>query len=760
MCSSLLGKRMFRAGLTLLWVSSAGIHACDYLWQIGHPIPTGGMITMSAYGNGNFVGVGPDGDVATSHDGLVWRRQWSPAPEGFREIVFGNSLFIATSGQGASYLLHESPDGIRWRTISLSTPQQTVAFNRVLAAGEFFFGLMGKSLYSSRDGRAWAMVAEAPAYLADVCWGQGTYVAVSSEMSYLTSPDGIVWTQRTFPYPGPFTKILWGADKFVALGYGEGPILLILTSPDAATWTVAHFAPTVGTDCVARFGGGHFVLFSAWHGMWSADGDHWTNFEVEFHSITDVQWGDGIFLAFDYDRHLLTSADGLQWEDVTESGSLFVPSVFGLIHSENPEMFVAVGVNGMVATSPDGIQWDSLLLDPNLALLGIASGGGRLVAVGWGGVILASEDGGTWQDVSPATQLSFRAVAYGLGTFVAAGDNGVMYTSPDGLSWTQCDTGFRGTITGIAYGGGRFVAVGEAETLLHSSDGLSWSGTEDFLSGRRYPSVTYGNGVFVVATYQGSLLVGPDGETWQAVSTIGPVDRLAFAAGQFFGWGYRTAVTSYDGIHWTTAAPGLGAFDLPASDGNIVAAVRASGGREPAFLWATTCFPAVSSVDRDTFPVEGGPTVGITGSHLGEATDVRFGDVSSPQFTVHSDDLIVAVSPAQPAGAVAITVTTPGGTSRPTGSATVVVGSRPEVHSIKKLSGPFRLKILGTGFNGSSIVLVNGTPAPSSTLKRNGALLAGGGNLLKIMLPKGQTAQIVVLNTDTGIFSRPFAFTP
>lgn len=748
-------------GSTLIFLLSppTSLLACDYLWQIGHPLPTAGLITTLAFGNGTYVGVSPEGDVATSLDGLQWTRQASPAPEGFHEIVFGNHLFIATSGQGASYRLHESPDGIRWRSLSLSTQQQTIAFSRVIFAGDHFFGLMGRSLYSSPDGRSWTLVLEASGDFVDVAWGQGTYVALVYGMNYLTSPDGLTWTGRTLPYPGPFVRILYGAGKFVALGYGTGTTL-ILTSADAETWAIAHYMATVGPDGLARFGGGHFVLFSDWHGMYSPDGEHWTNFEVEPHSIKDVQWGDGKFLAFDIDRRLLASTDGLFWEAVTEPGFSFKPWVTSLTYSDSLGMFVAVGSHGLVATSLDGVQWNWRLLDPLLGLTGIASGGGRLVAVGVEGVLLTSEDGEVWQDLSPSTTFSFGAVAHGSGVFVAAGENGVMYTSPDGLSWTQRDSGFRGTITGLAYGSGRFVAVGDSETLLYSSDGLSWSGSENPLSGIRFNAVAYGNGLFAVTNSLGDLLISTDGQNWQVVPDVKYVVRLAFAGGQFYGWSQTTTLTSQDGVHWTAVAPGLGPFGLPASDGNILVAVRNSEGREPAFLWARTCLPEVASVDRDTLPVEGGIPLQITGSHLSEATDVRFGDVPSPQYAVLSDNLIAAVAPAQPEGVVAISVTTPGGTSLPTGAATVVVGTRPEIQSIKKLSSPFRLKIQGTGFNGSSTVLINGRPAPSTALKKNGTLLAGGGNFLKSMLPKGQTAQIVVLNGDTGIPSHPFAFTP
>jgi IPT/TIG domain len=55
--------------------------------------------------------------------------------------------------------------------------------------------------------------------------------------------------------------------------------------------------------------------------------------------------------------------------------------------------------------------------------------------------------------------------------------------------------------------------------------------------------------------------------------------------------------------------------------------------------------------------------VTITGSNLGGATAVSFGDTAAASFTVNSGSQVTAVSPGEPAGTVDITVTTPGGTS-------------------------------------------------------------------------------------------------
>jgi alpha-tubulin suppressor-like RCC1 family protein len=72
--------------------------------------------------------------------------------------------------------------------------------------------------------------------------------------------------------------------------------------------------------------------------------------------------------------------------------------------------------------------------------------------------------------------------------------------------------------------------------------------------------------------------------------------------------------------------------------------------------------PVVSSLTPDTGPAAGGTDVTILGGYLQDASAVDFGGVAASEFQVRSDDEILAVAPPG-SGAVAVTVTTPQGTS-------------------------------------------------------------------------------------------------
>lgn len=87
--------------------------------------------------------------------------------------------------------------------------------------------------------------------------------------------------------------------------------------------------------------------------------------------------------------------------------------------------------------------------------------------------------------------------------------------------------------------------------------------------------------------------------------------------------------------------------------------------------------PTVSSVAPAQGPAAGGTQVVITGTGLGTATAVAFGDTAAASFTVDSATQITAVSPARAAGAVDVSVTTSGGTATLAGAFTFEAAAVP-----------------------------------------------------------------------------------
>ncbi|GEM_PF-5578115 len=73
--------------------------------------------------------------------------------------------------------------------------------------------------------------------------------------------------------------------------------------------------------------------------------------------------------------------------------------------------------------------------------------------------------------------------------------------------------------------------------------------------------------------------------------------------------------------------------------------------------------PVVTGISPSNGPLAGGTGVGISGTALAGAISVNFGMTPATSVTVNSANSINAVAPAEQAGTVAVTVTTPAGTS-------------------------------------------------------------------------------------------------
>ncbi len=76
----------------------------------------------------------------------------------------------------------------------------------------------------------------------------------------------------------------------------------------------------------------------------------------------------------------------------------------------------------------------------------------------------------------------------------------------------------------------------------------------------------------------------------------------------------------------------------------------------------------MTGVSPSSGPTGGITSVTISGTNLGNATEVLFGSITAPGFIATSATTIDVVAPAQPAGTVDITVVTPYGTSAISGS--------------------------------------------------------------------------------------------
>ena len=116
-------------------------------------------------------------------------------------------------------------------------------------------------------------------------------------------------------------------------------------------------------------------------------------------------------------------------------------------------------------------------------------------------------------------------------------------------------------------------------------------------------------------------------------------------------------VNSATSITATSPAEAAGTVDVTVTTGGGTSATRAPADQ---FTYTVPPRPTVTGVSPTTGPTTGGTSVTITGTNFTGATAVTFGATAATTFTVNSATSITATSPAEAAGTVDVTVTTPG----------------------------------------------------------------------------------------------------
>ncbi len=254
------------------------------------------------------------------------------------------------------------------------------------------------------------------------------------------------------------------------------------------------------------------------------------------------------------------------------------------------------------------------------ALNGIAYGAGKFVAVGNSGHIRTSPDGVKWTGQPIVGNYQYDDIIFANNQFVVAGSvqafggamsTGVILTSPDGTTWTQrvSDMQFP-ALRALTFASGVYVAVGDRGAVLTSADAIDWTSRPSGFAGGALSAIAFGAGKFV-AVGDGGALTSPDGIAWTTVAQLAgdSFTAVTFANGKFLiGTDDSGFGTSTDGITWTqsianvsTEDDGNGAVTRIVYAGGLYLATIAESINDFAGLVATSS-DGLSWVVRDTTP--------------------------------------------------------------------------------------------------------------------------------------------------------------
>ncbi len=164
---------------------------------------------------------------------------------------------------------------------------------------------------------------------------------------------------------------------------------------------------------------------------------------------------------------------------------------------------------------------------------------------------------------------------------------------------------------------------------------------------------------------------------------------------------------------------GPSAFGLSAalsSEGNtaLIGDLAANGGVGAAWVFASPG-PTLASIQPAEGPLTGGTEVRITGTNFTNSSTVGFGSTEATAVHVESPTQITATSPAESAGTVDVTVTTPGGITAKGPADYFTYDPVPSVTALEPDEGPqtggTSVVITGTGFTSASTVDFGSTEA-------------------------------------------------
>ena len=307
-------------------------------------LPVSAYWESVTFGNGRFVAVAEDSDVAAySDDGINWNQTTLPNSADWTSVTYGNGKFVAValSSDIAAY----SDDGINWTQTTLPTSARwrSVTYGN----GRFVAVVHDSSIAAySDDGIIWTQTTmPASSMWFSVTYGNGRFVAVTYQYSIAAySDDGINWTQTTLPTSTYWKSVAYGNGRFVAIANS-----IAAYSDDGITWTRIALPDSFNWWSVT-YGNGRFVIvaYISSAAAYSDDGITWTQTVLPSSAKwTSVTYGNDKFVATAYGSGAAYSDDGINWEQPYNGDTApytYTLTVEGVTATSNQEIMPAVDI--------------------------------------------------------------------------------------------------------------------------------------------------------------------------------------------------------------------------------------------------------------------------------------------------------------------------------------------------------------------------------------------------------------------------------
>ena len=195
--------------------------------------------------------------------------------------------------------------------------------------------------------------------------------ATASAYNFMTSPDGVTWTDQYNAYTAGKYGVCWSPEleKFCVVGSSRSWV-----SSDGVSWDTNTMPRVYRSVCWSPELGKFCAVGPNGYAAMSTDGLNWSQTYIGTSStLVGVCWSPKLskFCLIGYNSPLAaTSSDGVSWSVV----GLPVSVWYGIDWSPDLEMFCAVAANistSNVATSPDGVTWTTRTCSPGALKYGV-----------------------------------------------------------------------------------------------------------------------------------------------------------------------------------------------------------------------------------------------------------------------------------------------------------------------------------------------------------------------------------------------------
>jgi photosystem II stability/assembly factor-like uncharacterized protein len=496
--------------LFFLFSATAGICYGQSTWKQVNPLPRPSLF----YVNGQFVGLARD-RLVVSPDGKTWTVQsqhslFVTAPDNMNQL-YANGKYIVSLSDHNYLTLYSSTDALNWsKRASLRTYKDLDRISGIAFGNNRYVAVStGRTILTSDNGDDWK----------DTVFGTGSDFGSFSSIVFannqfivsevdgiptttviFTSPDGLHWEARG-QIKGVLNTILFGNNVYLALPYTSTDSCLI--SADCDTWVKKSTGSGSSADYGEFIEGNFFLYCKNGAIMSSPTGTGWTQVAKTTSEFRQIVRGQDGFVAVRTTREnecpLMSSATIKgPWKPLRS----YVPesNLFAVAYGKNKY----VAVSGEIITSTDnGGSWSNAsFFHVDRTLLSVVFGGNMFVTVGMSGLIYSSSDARLWTKNDQGLPLGLICVTYAAGLFVAVGSDsnsqGAIITSTDGVIWTRQYPDVNvATLNSVTYANGSFYAFGGSPGFISSQDGKSWKYTKNAQNQVGY-NLIYANGKFLM----------------------------------------------------------------------------------------------------------------------------------------------------------------------------------------------------------------------------------------------------------------------